>query len=352
MIMGRTRDDGTEGGPRRGRRVTISDVAHHAGVSTAAVSKVLRSAYGVSDGMRQKVRASVQELGYRPHTGARAMRGRSYTVGVMLLDLAAQFQPEIIQGISAHLADTPYQEILITGGIDPERQKRAIEALTDRQVDGLIVITPSMEPEWLEDLGRRLPLVTVARHGGSQHFDSVVTDDHLGARLVVDHLAALGHERIMHITAPIEGLQRPSVLSQTPRLDGYLDAMARHGLTPQVIESDYSEAGGHTATLQALRGAAPPSAIFAGADGSALGALRAAEELGVDVPRDLSVVGFDNTFVSGIGRISLSTVDQDGATTGAISADLLLQRLGGRSEPMRRVIVPELVTRGTSAPPR
>lgn len=351
MIMSRTRDDDTEGGPRRGRRVTIADVASHAGVSTAAVSKVLRSAYGVSDEMRQKVHASIESLGYRPHAGARAMRGRTYTVGVMLLDLAAQFQPEIVQGISARFEETPYQEILITGGVDPARQKRAVEALTDRQVDGLIIITPSMELAWLEDLGRRLPLVTVARHGDSQHFDSVVTDDHRGARLVVDHLAALGHERIMHITAPIEGLQRPSVLSQTPRLDGYLGAMADHGLTPQVIESDYSEAGGHTATLQALHSAAPPTAIFAGADDSALGALRAAEEVGLDVPRELSVVGFDNTYVSGIGRISLSTVDQDGPTTGAVSADLLLQRLDGRTEPVRQVITPELVVRGTTAPP-
>ncbi|OSM44002.1 LacI family transcriptional regulator [Nesterenkonia sp. PF2B19] len=351
MTMGRSREERT-GGTSRRRRVTIADVAAEAGVSTAAVSKVLRDAYGVSDQMRTKVQAAVDALGYRPHTGARAMRGRSYTVGVMLLDVAAQFQWEIIDGISTHLESTPFQEVLITGGTDPARQKRAVEALLDRQMDGLVLITPNMEASWLEELGRRVPLVTVARHGPSQTYDSVVTDDRLGAVLVVDHLVALGHRRIMHITAPIGELERPSVLSQTPRLDGYLAAMERHGLPPQVIETDYSEPGGHRAAAQALDAATPPSAIFAGADGSALGALRAAEERGLEVPEHLSVVGFDNAFVSGIGRVSLSTVDQDGPATGRIAAELLLQRLDGRTEPAHRVISPDLVIRGTSAPPR
>lgn len=334
------------------RRVTIADVAAKAGVSTAAVSKVLREAYGVSEEMRTKVAAAVDALDYRPHAGARTLRGRSFTVGVMLLDVAAQFQWEIIEGISTHLEPTPFQEVLITGGLDPARQKRAVEALLDRQMDGLILITPGMEAAWLEELGRRAPLVTVARHGPAETYDSVVTDDHLGAGLVVDHLVGLGHRRIAHITAPLGELARPSVLSQTPRLDGYCAAMARNRLSPQVVEEDYSEAGGHRAAARALDAAAPPSAIFAGADSSALGALRAAEERGLDVPEDLSVVGFDNASIAGIGRISLSTVDQDGPSTGALAAELLLQRLDGRTDPAHRVITPELIVRGTSAPPR
>ena len=135
------------------RRVTIQDVARQAEVSVSAVSKVLRDAYGVSPEMRVKVTAAIDRLGYRPHAGARTMRGSSYTIGVMLTELSSPFQPEIVEGITRELEPSPFQEILVTGGISPERQQRSIEALIDRQVDGLILIAPATSTSWLEDLG-------------------------------------------------------------------------------------------------------------------------------------------------------------------------------------------------------
>lgn len=337
--------------PRPRRRVTIADVAAEAGVSTAAVSKVLREAYGVSEEMRTKVGAAIETLDYRPHAGARTLRGRSYTIGVMLLDLGAQFQSEIVRGISAHLESGPFQEVLITAGIDPARQIRAIEALADRQMDGLIVITPHMEAAWLESLGRRIPLVTIARHGPVQHHDAVVADDRLGAQLVVDHLVQQGHRRIMHISSPAAGLSPPSVLPQTPRAAGFAEAMHRRSLAPWTIEAHFTEAEGREATLRALDAENPPTAIFAGSDDTALGVLAAAEESGLDVPGDLSVVGYDNTRLARLGRIGLTTVDQQGADTGAVAADLLLERIDGRAEPVRRVITPMLVERTTTGAP-
>jgi len=331
------------------RRVTIQDVAREAGVSVSAVSKVVRDAYGVSDGMREKVTAAIDALGYRPHTGARAMRGRSYTVGVMLIELSSPFQPQIIDGITAELEHTPYQEILIAGGPSPERQKRSIEALIDRQVDGLIVIAPWMEQAWLEKLGASLPTVVLARHGGSGTFDTIVDDDFEGARLMVDHLVALGHRRIVHTSQPSGGLERPYVLSHTPRLDGYEETMRRHGLEPDVIVTSYSEEGGYQAARQALARPVPPTAIFAGADIAALGVLRAAEELGLRVPEDLSVAGYDNIYMSTIGRISLTTIDQSAQLTGSRSARLLLERIDGRTQPVHYLIAPRLMARGTTA---
>ena len=112
------------------RRVTIQDVAGEAGVSISAVSKVLRDAYGVSPAMRAKVTATIERLGYRPHAGARGMRGRSYTIGVMLTELGSPFQPLLVQGIADELEPTPFQEILVSGGgVVPERQQRAVEFL-------------------------------------------------------------------------------------------------------------------------------------------------------------------------------------------------------------------------------
>jgi LacI family transcriptional regulator len=333
-----------------GRRVTIQDVAREAGVSVSAVSKVLRDAYGVSDRMRAKVTTAIESLGYRPHAGARGMRGRSYTVGVMLIELSSPFQPQIVDGITAELESTPFQEILIAGGMSPERQKRSIEALVDRQVDGLIIIAPWMDHQWLETLGAGLPTVVIARHGGAANFDTIVDDDSEGARLMVDHLVQLGHRRILHTSQPSGGLERPHVLSHTPRLDGYEHAMRRHGLEPDVIVTSYTEQGGYEATREALARPTPPTAIFAGADIAALGVLRAAEERGLRVPQDLSVAGYDNIYISTIGRVSLTTIDQSATLTGSRSARLLLERIEGRTQPVHYLIAPRLAARATTAP--
>jgi LacI family transcriptional regulator len=346
----RSRGDGTAQSSGV-RRVTIQDVAREAQVSVSAVSKVMRDAYGVSPEMRIKVTAAIEKLGYRPQAGARAMRGRSYTVGVMLVALSHPFQPEIVEGVTDELEPTPYQEILITGGLAAERQQRSIEALVDRQVDGLVIIAPEMSTAWLEQLGASLPTVVVARHGGATSFDNGVDDDQGGARLMVDHLVSLGHRRIAHTTHPTGVLERPHVLAHTARCDGYIRAMQRHGLEPDVIETSYTEEGGYRAATEALSRPTPPTAIFAGADIAALGALRAAEERGLRVPEDLTVTGYDNVNASSIGRVSLTTVDQSGHLTGQMSTRLLLERLSGRTQPVHYVVAPRLVPRGTSGAP-
>ncbi|MEU7836992.1 substrate-binding domain-containing protein [Nonomuraea sp. NPDC049129] len=333
------------------RRATIQDVARKAGVSPSAVSKVLRDAYGVSPQMRARVSSAIEELGYRPNAGARGMRGRSYTVGVTLTAISSPFQPELVEGLTGKFGTTPFQPIIVNAGSDPGLQRRSIEALLDRQVDGLVLISPFMDPEWLEDLGKRVPTVVVARHGGSTSYDTVVDDEDEGTRLMVEHLVDLGHERIVHIGQSSWGLERPFVVSNTLRSDGYTQAMRRLDLEPDVIVTSHTEQGGYEAAVEALARPTPPTAIFAGADIAALGVLRAAEERGLRVPEVLTVVGYDNIYMSTIGRISLTTIDQSAQTTGADSARLLLERLAGRVEPVHHVISPRLVVRGTSAPP-
>jgi LacI family transcriptional regulator len=340
--------EGRNGEPRR---ATLEDVAKEAGVSVSAVSKVVRDAYGVSPRMREKVTEAIERLGYRPNAGARAMRGRSYTVGVMVTQLSSPLQPEIIEGISDELDPSPYQEIVVVGGVDPDRQRRSVESLVDRQVDGLILISPFTSQEWLEELGAGMPMVVLARHGGSSTFDTVVDDEREGARLIVDHLVSLGHERIVHTTQPSGGLVRPFVLSQTARLDGYVRAMERHGLKPDVIETAWTEQGGYAACIEAMARSQPPTAIFAGADVAALGVLRATEELGLAVPEDVTVTGYDNIHIASMGRIALTTVDQSGHMTGGAAARLLLERLNGRKQLVHYVVAPRLVARSTSAAP-
>jgi LacI family transcriptional regulator len=334
-----------------GRRATLHDVASAAGVSVSAVSKVVRNAYGVSPELRSRVTAAIEQLGYRPNAGARALRGRSYTIGVVLVDLMSPFQPEVAQGIGDELEHTPYQDVIVSAGASPERQQSRIEALMDRQVAGLVLVAPTLEVSWIEELAKTVAVVTVALHGPAKNFDTVAHDQRLGARLVVDYLVSCGHRRIVHTSMPASTANGSFVLSHAARRYEFEESMREHRLKPGVIETSYSEEGGYQAALEAFDRADPPTAIFAGADIAALGVLRAAEERGIRVPEDLTVVGYDNIYISTINRVSLTTVDQSGHHTGEASVRLLLERINGRTEPQQVVLTPELIVRSTSGPP-
>ncbi|WP_022867270.1 LacI family DNA-binding transcriptional regulator [Schaalia vaccimaxillae] len=333
-------------------RATIKDVAAEAGVSVAAVSKVLRSAYGVSDQMRERVTTAIDKLNYRPRAGARAMRGHSYSIGVILVDFSSPFQFEIAQAIADELENTDYHDLIVNGRLDPDRYAKRLEELIDLQVDGLILVAPRLDEKLLARFSRTLPIVTIALHGAASSFDTVVTDEALGARLMIDHLAGLGHERIAHITMPSTTTEQNFKLSHTARLQGYTDAMEAHGLTPDVITTAYSESGGFDAVHRVTKRKHPPTAIFAGADSAAFGALRAADELGLHVPDDLSITGYDNVHTAGLSRVSLTTIDESGIQTGQIAIRLLLERIDGRKDSVHEVITPRLVARSTSGPAR
>ena len=237
------------------------------------------NAYGVSPQMRERVTAAIESLGYRPNAGARSMRGRSYTIGVVVTEFGTPFQLEVAQAIADELEPTPFHVVVVAGGDTPERQKPQIEGLIDRQVDGLILVAPWLDAGSIERIGQGLPIVTIALHGTPQHFDTVVDDEGLGARLVVDHLVALGHRRIVHTSQASGDWERDFILSHTARRLGFHQAMRRHHLEPDIIESYYSEEGGYAAAEQAFSRDPRPTAIFAGADIAALGVLRAAESM-------------------------------------------------------------------------
>jgi LacI family transcriptional regulator len=342
---------GAEAAPRR---VTIIDVAHRANVSTAAVSKVLRNAYGVSPAMHERVRQAITELGYRPHAAARGMRGRTYTIGVLIPDVRNPFFPEIIEGVAAELDGTDYQVLLGPGGSEPSSQARITDAMIDRRMDGLILIAPVMPRRQLEATARTVPTVVIGRHGRSTAYDVVLDDDLMGAGLVVDHLADLGHRRIAHIEHRDAGPGIPTTMPQTVRAEGYRLAMRRRGLADgiDVVASTYSEEGGYAAARELLARPQRPTAIFAGADAAAIGVVNAAYEAGLRIPQDISLAGYDNTTIAALRPISLTSVDQDGHLMGTNAARLLLERIQSRRD--RSVLVslsPTLVPRRSTAPP-
>jgi LacI family transcriptional regulator len=336
------------------RRATITDVASRAQVSTAAVSKVLRNAYGVSPAMQERVRQAIAELGYRPQAAARGMRGRTYTIGVLIPDLRNPFFPELVEGIAEHLETTQYQSLLGPGGSSAQSQARMTDALLDRRMDGIIMIAPTVTRSQLEATAATVPIVVIGRHGKSSEYDAVVDDDLVGAGLIVDHLADLGHRRIAHIEHKDTARGIPTTMPQTVRAEGYRQAMQRRGLGAEVdiVFSTYSEEGGYTAARELLARPVRPTAIFAGADVAAIGVLNAVYEAGLRIPEDISVAGYDNTTIAAMGPISLTSVDQDGHLMGGNAARLLLERIEQKRQ--RSVLLslsPTLVPRRSTAPP-
>jgi LacI family transcriptional regulator len=340
-------------GSTRPPRVTIVDVARHAGVSTTAVSKVLRNAYGASPDMRARVRSAIDELGYRPSAAARGMRGQTYTIGVTLPDLRNLFFADVLDGVTAALYGTGYVQMLSRCGNDPVAEADIHHAMIDRSMDGLILITPTGTRRHLERIAGAVPTVIVGRHGRTAGYDTVTDDDFAGAGLVVDHLATLGHTRIAHIehqeTNPVRLREMPNAI----RADGYRHAMRAHGLGQLIdIEStSYSRDGGYLGTQRLLARDPPPTAIFAGADIVAMGVLDALTEAGLSVPGDISLTGYDNTVFAAFAPISLTTVDQAGRHIGFEATRLLLDRITTPRRPARQVkLSPTLVTRRTTAP--
>ncbi|MEV6304853.1 LacI family DNA-binding transcriptional regulator [Actinoplanes sp. NPDC051861] len=332
--------------------MTIVDVARHAGVSTTAVSKVLRNAYGTSPQMRSRVSAAVDELGYRPSAAARALRGRTWTVGVMLPDVRNPFFADILDGVAEHLDDTEYQLFMTSGCDDVTNEARVTEAMIDRSMDGLVLIAPVSAKERLTEVARSVPTVVVGRHGSSPTYDSVTDDDITGAALVVDHLVSLGHRRIAHIehheTDPVRLAEMPNA----QRARGYRDAMIAHNLAGEIdiASTSYTQQGGYLGARQLLARRIRPTAIFAGADVVALGALEAIAEAGLTVPGDISLAGYDNSALAAFGPISLTSVDQDGRQMGANAARLLVERINQRDRRTAQVkLTPTLVVRRTTA---
>ncbi|MER7485838.1 LacI family DNA-binding transcriptional regulator [Streptomyces sp. NPDC126497] len=335
--------------------MTITDVARHAGVSTAAVSKVLRNAYGVSPAMREKVTAAITELGYRPHAAARGMRGRTYTIGVLLDNVRNAFFADILDGIQDELRTSEYTVLIGAAGFEPEEQARTIRSMVDRQMDGLVLIAPGTPRDEILTTAASTPTVVIGHHDAADSHDSVVDADDIGAGLVVDHLVSLGHRDIALVSAPGTKANRWKRTPEIVLSDGYLDAMQRHGLTEyaRVHHAAYSDDGGFKVGMTLLTADRPPTAVMTGADVAALGIYRAAHELGLRIPDDLSLVGYNNTALAALAPVQLTSVDQAGHTMGSAAARMLIERVEGRRDrAMQTTMTPRLVERGSTTAPR
>jgi LacI family transcriptional regulator len=340
------------------RAATIQDVADAAGVSRAAVSKVIRNAYGVSGQMRSRVEAAIEQLDYHPRVAARVMRGTSFTLGLEIPQIGNDFHSMIAAAATDVLAGTPYQ-LVVAPIRDPQQGDRALQSLVDRQVDGIIAVAPLVSSDWLETLAARVPVVMVGRHDESADYDTVAGDDEAGAEQVMEHLVELGHRRIAFLD--VDRSRRAvgkSFIAPTGRDPHsirkrvYYEHMGALGLPPLLMETQgHMEEDAAAAVGPLMDDASRPTAIFAGHDTLAIGALRAIASAGLDA-RDVSVAGFDDIPIASHPLISLTSVDQQGYVIGREAVRLLLERIDGRTEPVRMVMPVTLHVRGSTAPPR
>ena len=302
-------------------RPTIEDVARQAGVSKSLVSLVMRGARHVSVPRRAAVLRAAAKLGYRPNAMARGLvQRRTRILGVMLSDLHNPFFADVVEGIQDQASRAGYKVLINTGNRVAVQEAEAVETLLQLRVDGVILAGPLVESAPIVETSREVPVLLVGREAHAPSVDSVTNDDRAAARRA-------GYEAAMR------------------RL--------RLGKHLAVAPGSYTEEGGHRGALFLLDRRPPPTAIFVANDLAAIGALNAIEERGLKVPDDISLVGYDNTSLAALRHISLTTVHQPRVEMGQMAVITLLERVEqGRSRPRRTVLSPQLVVRGSTAPPR
>jgi DNA-binding LacI/PurR family transcriptional regulator len=327
----------------------MGDVAARAGVSRQLVSLIFLNAPGASSESRARVLEAAAELGYQPDAGARALRrGRSRSLGVL-------FQPkhtseaDVVGGIYPAAHRVSYNVVL--SALTPARdEETAVAELLGYRCEALILIGAHMGLDDLRRLAAQLPVVSVGGGvpEGETGCDVVRSAGDVGVAQAVDHLVQLGHRHIAYV----HGQRMPSAKI---RQQGYLQAMARHGLPPRVvtIPEDYIEESGADAAKTLLQDETLPTAVVAGNDHAALGLIHTLLRAGVKVPEQISVTGFDDSRVAQLSYVDLTTVHQDGSEMGRFAVEAALARItGARTTPTEVVVSPTLVVRGSTAPPR
>ncbi len=327
---------------------TIREVARAADVSVATVSRVLNGKGPVKEATGRRVRAAADRLRYVPHVGARSLiTRRTHAIGVLLPDLFGEFFSEAIRGIDRTARGAGYQLLVSGSHGDSAQAETALRAMRGR-VDGLVVMSPSVDaPTLSANLPEGWPVMLLNCAVDGTAFDSINIDNEGGAAAMVKHLAGLGHRRIAHVTGPVDNWDAKE------RLRGYRHAVfLESGEDTRGLEvpGDFTEESGYRAARLVLGMRPRPTAIFAANDSMAIGLLSAFQEMGVKVPGDIAVGGFDDIPIARFMTPPLSSVAVSIAALGARAMERLLAALrdGSRHVPRHETLPARLVARRSS----
>jgi LacI family transcriptional regulator len=334
-------------------KVTLRDVAAHAGVHPATASRALSEAsrHQVNAETAQRVIDAAEELGYKPNPIARGLKtNRSYTVGVLIPDLTNPLFPPIVRGIEDTLAERDFTALIANTDNDAVRERRVLRAMRARNVDGFILLTAHRNDETLATLIRDdIPVVTVNRTASGPDVSSVSPDDNAGINAVVDHLVGLGHTRIATIAGP------RTLSTGRSRYKAITAGLRRHGLTLPadrvMFARAFSEDEGRRCMTELLA-STDATAVVAANDTLAVGCLDALRDKGLRCPDDVSVTGFNDILFMDKLSPPLTTVRIPHTEMGVEAARILLDQLLGRTTATRHAVLPiELVVRESTAAP-
>jgi LacI family transcriptional regulator len=327
----------------------MRDVAEQAGVSVTTVSHVINNSRPVNPETRTRVEQAMQVLGYHPNVLARSLRrGKTQTIGVILPDNANPYFAEVARGIEDTSFSQGYSVVLCNSDNNLEKEHLYTNVLIEKQVDGIIFVAAGLSEENINNLQKRgVPSVLVDRQVSGVQLDSVFADNRVGGYLATNHLINLEHRSIACITGP------KGVRSSSERIAGYQQALDAAGIPTNpgwVVEGDFQYQSGYSAAQQLIKAGATPSAIFACNDLMAIGAYRYAHENQLNIPGDISIIGFDDIRLAEYTNPPLTTIHQSKDRMGALAAEMLLERIANGNLAFRHEIVAvQLVVRSSTA---
>ncbi|MGE5550477.1 MAG: LacI family DNA-binding transcriptional regulator [Bacteroidota bacterium] len=303
---------------------TISDVARAAGVSVATVSRVLNQSDKVRPETKERVVQAIERLQYTPDASAKALRSRrTNLIGVVIPDVSSIYYLELLKGIENTAIESNYNLIICDAQNSPQRENEYMRMLSERRLDGFIIVNTLLPAEQIGRLAKQgFPLVLIGRELPGGHVSSIMVSNLHGACEAVAHLIRHGHKRIAYL----RGMLHPD---DEERFAAYRQTLTEHGLTfdPQLVErGNFTEEGGARA-VQKLLQRAEFTALFAGNDEMAIGAMEKAKQMGLQVPGDLAIVGFDNIRLARHVSPGLTTADMPKYQLGATAAKKLLEAL-------------------------
>lgn len=326
--------------------MTIIDVARLAGVSVSTVSKVINDRYGVAPETYDKVMDVVAALGYESSLVASSLRRRSTNVIGILVPEFEPFSTELLKGISSAAEGTGYELLAYSGNLEHNQvgwERRSLSRLAGTLIDGAVIVAPTASVT-----DATIPVVAIDPHTGRTGPSTIEADNVGGAKAATEHLIGLGHRRIAHVRG------RTDLVSARLREQGYRQALEAAGIPfdPQLVRvGGYRAAETTDAARELLSLPERPTAVFSANDLSAIRVLEVARELGLRVPEDLSVVGFDNVPEAANAEPALTTVAQPLHRMGAEAVRLLLGLLSGLNTEEHLLLPARLVVRASTAPP-